>query len=159
GLGKFFRFRGNQETLKMLQIALRLLVCTAMAPMLIGSFGRADDAGQSHSFKFVIEAQLKMKIQGVERKMDTDTSLHYTRKRSDKQRIISFDSMLVKVNQDGMQSMNVYMSRAKLTNSTEGKTDEVKFENAPDELKKILQDTFSVPLCKLQVDENGKEIK
>ena len=33
------------------------------------------------------------------------------------------------------------------------------FEKAPADLKKMLQDSFSVPLCKLQVDENGKEVK
>jgi len=60
---------------------------------------------------------------------------------------------------DGKQVMNTFMSRAKITKIEDRKTVEVPFEKAPVKLKSMLQDSFDVPLCKLQVDEDGKVVK
>lgn len=148
----------NQET-TILQILLRIVAVTVLAPIVLGTFAIAAEPSQSHSFKFTIESHVDMVIEGEKQKIDADTELHYTWNHQGGERNLSFDSMLVKVNKDDIQTMNIFMSREKFENMERGQTDVVPFEEAPDELKKILQDSFGVPVYKMQVDGNGKELK
>jgi hypothetical protein len=143
----------------MLQIVRSIIWTATLAIPLIGNFAVAEDAGQVHSFKFTLSSHLDMKIQEEKQTIDADTELYYTWRRSGSEQTLSFDSALVKVNQDGKQTMNNFMNREKLTTTEAAKSIEVPFDKAPDELKKILQDSFGVPVCKIQVDENGKEIR
>ena len=141
----------------MLRFVLRFVGATALA--LIAISACAADTELSHSFKFTIASRIGIEMQGKKQKIDADTVLHYTWKQRGSERTLSFDSALVKAGQDGNQVMNTFISRAKLTNTENGKTEEVPFEKSPDKLKEMLLDSFGVPVCKLQVDENGKEVK
>ena len=96
---------------------------------------------------------------GQSQKVDANTDLRYTWIQVGPERILSFDSSRVKANADGKEIMAIYMSRAKYATRKDGKTEVVPFENVPAELKPILQDSYDVPLCKLQVDESGREVK
>jgi hypothetical protein len=143
----------------MLQISLRLVGVIALAPILIGTFTAAAEPERSNSFKFTLASQMDMEMQGQKQKVDADTDLRYTWTQRADERTLSFDSALVKANMDGNQLMDVFMSREKFASTQGGTTEEVPFEKAAPELKSILEDSFSVPLCKLQMDKNGKELK
>ena len=67
--------------------------------------------------------------------------------------------MKVKASEGEKELMNSFMSRAKFVNTQNGQTQEVPFDQAPDELKSMLKDSFEVPLCKIEVDNNDKEVK
>lgn len=135
-----------------------LVLATTLAPILSGASAHAPDANQSDSFKLTIAAHTDMDIQGTKQVIDADTEVHYTWERRDSAWTLVFDSVLVKASRDGNQVMNTFMSRAKLTNTVEGKTEEWPLEKAPDQLKKMLQDSFGVPICLLQVDGNLTEV-
>jgi hypothetical protein len=139
----------------------RFLGLGYVVALLVGTRALAADLDQAtqHSFKISIASKVDMDIQGKVQKLDADTDLYYTWKRAGLERVLGFDSMQVKVNADGKPLMDTFMSREKFTNTDQGKTDEVPFEKAPDALKNILQDSFGVPVCKLDVDDNGKEKK
>jgi hypothetical protein len=72
----------------------------------------------------------------------------------------SLDFFLLKAaKQNGQESVNSFMSREKTRDISKGETEEVRFEDAAEELKNRLRDSFGVPVCKLVVDKSGKEIK
>jgi hypothetical protein len=145
----------------MLRMPLRLIRAGLMSAVLLGAcaLGADTDKEAAHSFMVKIESKMDMEIQGNKQKLDAYTELRYTWKRSGRERALSLESALVQVKIDGKEIMNNFMSRAKFSNTEQGKTKEVPFEDANEELKKILRDSFDVPVCKLQVDENGKEVK
>jgi hypothetical protein len=138
-----------------------LLVSGYLGVVLIGTFAVAaePDKEVAHQFKFTITANLEMDVQGKKQKVVGDTEANYKWTRNSRERILSFNSVSVKVNVDGKQMMNTFMSRAKVTNTADGKTDTVPVENAPEQLKTMLEDSFGVPICKLKLDEKGKEVK
>lgn len=119
----------------------------------------AADKEVAHSFRVTIASQSDMEIQGQRQKLDGDTELHYTWRRGVRERALSFDTLTVKLKVDGKELMNTSMSRAKVVNIRQAEKDEVLLENAPEQAKKILQDSFGAPVCKLQVDESGNEVK
>jgi hypothetical protein len=143
----------------MLRIFIQLVGVITLAPVLIGTFAEAADPEPSHSFRITIDSHLEMELQGNKHKIEADTVFTYTWKRKDGERILSFDSMWVKASQDRKPLMDTFLSREKLVNTEEGKTDEVPIEKASAELKKVLQDSYGAPVCKVYVDEDGKEIK
>lgn len=143
------------------RIPLRFLAVNSLAMLLIAApaVAAAADKEVAHSFQVTIVGQLDMEVQGQKQKVDGDTELRYTWRRSGQERTLSFDAMALKLQVDGKEQMNTSMSRAKVVNIRQGEKSEVLFENAPEQAKKILQDSFGAPVCKLQVDESGKEVK
>ncbi|UCH93498.1 MAG: hypothetical protein JSV88_24945 [Candidatus Aminicenantes bacterium] len=110
-------------------------------------------------YQIRITSRMTMKIQGLEQKLEADTTLRYTWKRSDQESTLIFDAAHVKAKKNGQELMNTFMSREKLRNISKGETEEVRLEDAAEDLKNMLQDSFGVPVCKLVVDKSGKEIK
>jgi len=143
------------------RIAPRFLAVSSLATFLIAAsaVAAAADKEVAHSFQVTIVGQLDMESQGQRQKVDGDTELRYTWRRSGQERTLSFDAMALKLQVDGKEQMNTSMSRAKVVTIRQGEKSEVLFENAPEQVKKILQDSFDAPVCKLQVDESGKEVK
>ena len=140
-------------------IVPRFVGAAALVFILMGACAKAADKEQSHSFKVTLESRVEIAAKSAKHQVDADTVMQYTWKRQGSERTLIFDSALVKVKNDGKQSMNTFMSRAKFANTKDDETKEVPFEKATDELKKMLRDCFDAPICKLQVDENGKEVK
>ncbi len=141
----------------MLRTIPRFVLAASM--LVTAAIAKADEPERGNSFKITIAAQIEMVVQGVKQKIDADTELRYTWKRAGNSRTLAFDSMQAKSNVDGKSTMDSSMSRAKFTNTANGKTDEVAFENAPDQLKQILKDSFEAAVCKIEVDDTGKEVK
>jgi hypothetical protein len=125
----------------------------------IGSIVGAGGADQKHSFKLTILSHVDMDIMGTKQTMDADTALGYTWKREGPQRVLFLDSTQVKAHVDGAFVQDTSMSRARFTNKTPRKTEDVPLADAPEKVKQMLEDSFGAPLCKVQADENGKEIK
>jgi hypothetical protein len=143
----------------MYRTPLRLLTAGAMTLLLAPAIAIAADADQKHSFRFTIVSDLDMEVAGQKQKIDAETTVQYSWSRAGGERTLSFDSIQVKANQDGKALINTVMNRSKVTNTKEGKTEDTLFDSAPEQLKTMLRDSFNTPLCKLQVDENGSEVK
>jgi len=143
----------------MLHIVPRFVGAAALVFIPMGACATAADKEQNRSFKVTLESRMEMATKSIKHQMDADSVIDYTWKRQGNERTLIFDSVLLKVREDGKQSMNTFMSRAKFANTKDDQTKEVLFEKAPDQLKKLLRDCFDAPVCKLQLDESGKEVK
>jgi hypothetical protein len=96
----------------------------------------------------------------VRQKVNADTEIRYTWKAKRRQRTLFYDEIKILLKIDGEEIMNSSMSRKRFVFKGKAKEDmDFSFENAPGPQKKIMQDTFGAPLCRLEVDENGKEVK
>jgi hypothetical protein len=141
----------------MLRIVL-LVVGIAIAPVLADE-GAAAEPAPSRSFKFVLVSQLEMQVEGQQQNIDADTDLRYTWTRDADKRILSFDSSRVKAKVNGQETLAIFMSREKFATREQGKTNVIPLDQAPPQLKTVLQESFGVPLCIRRVDENGREVK
>jgi hypothetical protein len=122
--------------------------------------GQAPDSEIAHSYKMTIASKLTMDADGKKQKVNADTEIRYTWKAKGRQRTLFYDEIKILLRIDGEEIMNSSMTRQKFLFKGKGKEDtEFSFENAPEHQKKILRDTFAAPLCRLEVDENGKEVK
>jgi hypothetical protein len=110
-------------------------------------------------FRVSVEAKLTAESGGQEQKMEAATGFEYTWKREGKIRTLMVDSLDVRAAQGTKELMNVKMSRTGFLDSKDGKKTEVKIEDAPEQLKRLLTDSFGSPLCKIELDETGKEVK
>ena len=139
----------------------RVVVIACLAACLCDADGLAGEPskGTTHHFKFSIESKMSMDIQGAKQKVDADTELRYNWTQNVGERVLSLESSQVKASIDGKTLMDVFMSGQEFRTIEDGKTNVVPIQQAPDGLKKLLQDAFGKPDCKLEVDANGKETK
>ena len=138
---------------------LVLSLCFAIASLARPVWAADPAPGDTHHFKVTLDSKLDMTVQGQKQHLDAVSSLRYNWTRSTSERVLVYESVEVKTNIDGKPLMDSTMSRAKMVNVQGGKTDEVSYDAAPDALKKMLRDSFDVPVYKLQVDQNTKELK
>lgn len=116
-------------------------------------------AGETaNSFKVAISSKLTIDAGGM-KKFDADTEFHYTWKRKGTERTLSFDLIGVRAVVDGTEVTKTTMARQKIANVINGELKETPFEDAPPQLKSLMQDTFEAPLCILEFDAAGKETK
>jgi hypothetical protein len=102
---------------------------------------------------------MNVKGEGLKQGITARTEVRYNWRRKDLERTLVVDSLRISVEQDGKEIMNTFMSRNRFSDVQQGRTNEFTADTAPERLKAILQDSFGVPLCILQVDEQGKEVK
>src|SRR5207247_440285 len=74
-------------------------------------------------------------------------------------RTLLVDSAEVRVAADGQEQMNAKMSRAGFSQVKDGKRTEVKTEDAPEPLKRMLTESFGTPVCRVELDAAGREVK
>jgi hypothetical protein len=111
------------------------------------------------SYQVKITSRMTMKIIGSEMRLEAETTFRYTWKHSQGESTLILDAAHVKSRQNGKELMNTFMSREKFKNISKGQTEIIRFEDAGEELKNMLRDSFGVPICKLVIDKSGKEIK
>jgi hypothetical protein len=99
------------------------------------------------------------KVDSVEQKVDATADVRYTWKNVGEERVLLLEMIKTKAVADGKTLLDTTMSREKTSNVSEGVAKEVKAADSPEGLRKFLQATFGQPLCKLQRDANGKEVK
>jgi hypothetical protein len=112
-----------------------------------------------HRFKFTIESDLDMTIQGQAQKLTAHTELRYDWTRTGQERVLSVESLLTKVDQDGQSLLDSAMSRTQMTTVQNGVPQVIAFDDAPAELQTMLRDSFETPLCRLRVDATGQELE
>jgi hypothetical protein len=139
-------------------------VWTSLLTMiLLGSQPRDAHLGvteTAHAFKITIMAKSTMNNEGKKQSLDTWTEIRYTWKRKGRERTLFQDELKLQIKINGEEFVNSSISRDRAVFREKGKDDvDFLFENAPEALKKTLQDSFGAPLCRLEVDEYGKEIK
>lgn len=110
------------------------------------------------TFRVLYEARLTVSGDGLEQKVDADGAVDYTWKREGKVRTLVLESFMMKAVTDGEEMMNAQMSRAGLFGTKAGQKIDVKFEDAPEDKKKMLTDMFGSPICKIELDALGREI-
>ncbi len=132
-----------------------------LAILLIDNFttATAQDKESTNSFQLTTASQLDMETHGQKKKFITDTDVRYSWHRKDMSRTLSFESMNCKIKIDEKETMSYLMSRAKFVMNRDDQKNEVLFENAPEALQKMLQDSFGTPVLQVQVDLNAKAIK
>lgn len=139
---------------------VRFVGVVSLAALALGARARAaEPEAAGHSFKMTLASRMDMDAQGQKQKIDGDTELRYTWQRGGRERTLRFDATAAKMSVDGREVMNTTMSRAGVVNVRQVTKEEVPFDKAPPEVQKQLQDSFGAPVCKVQVDEEGKEVK
>ena len=139
----------------MTRFFLPLAACAAVTLAAASAQPAANDA----RFKVAVRAKVTTDAGGPGQKLDTDAAFTYTWKRDGNVRTLLVDSAEVRVAAGGQEQMNAKMSRAGFSQVKDGKRTEVKTEDAPAPLKKMLTDSFGTPVCKVEVDAAGREVK
>ncbi len=139
----------------------RRLVGLVMLAAVAGTSAPAADEVKetSRSFRITIVSEITSKAREESNKINADTTLNYTNRYRGREVKLLFDSVQLKVISDGAEKMNASMSRDGIKTVRQGKEVEVKREDAPAELKAMLQDSFGTPLCTYTLDESSREVK
>jgi hypothetical protein len=124
--------------------------------LLVFSASQAAEPGQS--FRVILLSQVDMDIPGASQKIDAKTELYYTWQQTKDERVLSFDSLMVQAHVNGKAAMDSFVSRDKFIDNQNGDKKEISFEKAPEALKAHLRDTYGAPICKIQVDQDGREL-
>ena len=118
-----------------------------------------DGKPESHSFQVAIVSELQNKIGDMTQKIEATADIRYAWKNVDRDRILTFNQLGSKALMDGKLLIDNTMSRDKFIKVSEGMTTEIKSTEVPERLRKMLQASFGEPLCKVQRDADGKEVK
>jgi hypothetical protein len=102
---------------------------------------------------------MKIMIQGQTLNMDAETKFSYTWRRDGEQRVLTCDSLAVKVTLNGQVTQDSTMSRDRFTEKGGATKLDVSREDAAPQLREMLEDSFDKPLCTIVVDKDGKELK
>ncbi len=105
-------------------------------------------------FQLAIMADLEMKVEKVEMSINTLTEFNYHFNRKPGNVEVQLDKMRVRVEQNKKKLMEIIMSKA----GFESNGKKIPFDEAPEPLKKSLSAGFGKTLCKITVDQDGKEL-
>jgi hypothetical protein len=148
-------FETVEPTMTRLPLASALVVASALAAAAQPAPKGETDA----QFRVGVRAKFTFDEDGDKQKLDADATFDYAWKRSGRVRTLVVESLTTRVVADGEEMINAKMSRAGMFGTKAGRKADVKFEDAPRQLKTMLTDTFGSPICKIEVDETGKETK
>lgn len=121
----------------------------------LGCIGFVHGGDGPASYQLTVSSLLKMENMGRHETLTALTALDYTWKRQGKERVLYFDAADVKASKDGVEGLNLFVSR----DTVKGPFGEREFKDAPEDLKGIMRDGFGAPLCRVAVDEEGKVVK
>ena len=135
--------------------------CSIAIASLTTTIGVCADADNKviHKFLFSINSKLENNVGGESVKMTADSKLAYTLQHQGNEVVLFCDSVAVKVTQDGKEQSEYQMSRDRFLAKDKGKTTiDVKEKEANERLREMLRDSFGSMLCKIQVDDDGREV-
>ncbi|OWK43993.1 hypothetical protein [Fimbriiglobus ruber] len=115
----------------------------------------AQEKAAANNFKISLVANIEMKSTTINIAIDATTDFAYSWQQEAKTRTLMVGDMTVVAKTKDVTVMDLKMGRAGMFGTMQGKELNIKFEDAPDELKTLLKDSFDAPLCKNEVDENG----
>lgn len=110
-------------------------------------------------FAVNISSTVNMDADGKKQVIDAKTALAYRWANKGTERTLSYDSTQVNVQIDAKSTLDMVMSREKVIVGSGDQKKETLFKDCPENQQKMLQDSFAVALCKLQVDANRVETK
>jgi hypothetical protein len=119
----------------------------------------ADEKQEPIRYEMSIKAQGTTTSQGAEQKMAVNSAIRYSWQRAGQEKTLTFQSLELTMKPGDAGETTFVMSRAGLKKTAGGKTEDTRFEDAPARVQKNLEDTFGAPICKLVVDETGRETK
>jgi uncharacterized protein (TIGR03067 family) len=136
-----------------------LAVLERVKPGAVGSHSPFDKKESLRSYKVRINSKLVATADKETLKLGANTEIRYQWKQKGDEKTLSFSSIKIRADTDGKESMNSSMNRSRYVVVNDGTRVEISSENASDELKKLLFDGFDAPICKLRIDDQGKEVK
>ena len=137
----------------MQRIALWLLALFICAAAVIAA------EPQSNEFKLTISGQTEFESDGKKHKVGMETVVRYIRRREGRSVQIVCQTLAVKHWSDGQLTAEGTLDREKMSfTGPDGKRQQQSAANEP-ELKKTLEASFGTVLAKLELDEDGAEIK
>lgn len=112
-------------------------------------------AQNSNDYKLSILSDLKMEIMDQKQHIVGDTVLIYSNNRSGDKLDLILREVVVAVKLDGNTLIDMTMNAKELDNRADGS--KIKLEEANEETKTMLTDSFTTPLAAIVLDEHGKE--
>ncbi len=131
---------------------------TACAGMSLQSLA-ADPPATVNKFKLGVDSDFTMQAGGQSETLKAYSGFEYQWKTEGSTRTLALFTLEVDMKAGNRQLMKTTMSRAGMFGVQAGRKLNIPFEEAPEELQTLLRDTFETPLCKIEVDANGKELK
>src|SRR5271165_6184592 len=120
----------------------------------------AEPDSASARFRLSLKANSKADIHGKSLPMETDCTLDYTLRRKGQEVEVLMDSMSVRTKEDGKERIDALMSRERVRTVKDGKVEEdVARQDMTERQRKAMDEMFGTPLCKIEIDEEGKELK
>jgi hypothetical protein len=111
----------------------------------------------THKFKVVILAELSI---AKEKKIAGETTFAYSFQQKKGELAVICDGFQVKALEDGKELLDAEFNKDRLFSKEKGQVvADFKPANAPPKVKQMLQDSFGTPVCKIEVDAAGKELK
>jgi hypothetical protein len=131
----------------------------AFAAAVAGQPAPGEKEGKEVKFRIFTDARLTMTVGGKEQKVHADADAHYSWTTEGKTRTLALESLRARAVVEGKEVMDTKMSRAGMFGTAQGKSIDLRFEDAPEARKRQLTDSFGSPLCKIELDESGNETK
>ena len=139
-------------------MSLRLLPSfLVLVGLLVLSGTRSATADETQHFQINIDSTIDMEITGKKQNVTALTELAYQWRKDAKGRTLFLDSTFVKAEMNGQPLMNTLTNAEKFMETKGDKKTEILINDANDELKKILVDSYTAPICVLTVDASGAE--
>lgn len=139
-------------------MSLRLLPSfLVLVGLLVLSGTRSATADETQHFRINIDSTIDMEITGKKQNVTALTELAYQWRKDAKGRTLFLDSTFVKAEMNGQPLMNTLTNAEKFLETKGDKKTEILINDANDELKKILVDSYTAPICVLTVDASGAE--
>ncbi len=122
---------------------------------------QADDVvpARSNRFRMTIDSDMELTIQQQKQSINADTEIDYSWTQRGGIRELTLHSVSVKATQDGRVVQDFTQSRKQFTELVDGKRTSTSFDDAGDDLKLVLRDTYETPLCAVSVDTKGLALK
>ena len=137
----------------------RPLALTALLTAAVLAGCAKKNAANEPKFRVAVQAKLTMELGSEKQKIEADAAFEYTWKREGRVRTLLVNSAEVRAVVGAQEMMNAKMSRAGFIDTKGGRTTEIKTADAPAQLKQLLTDSFDTPLCNIELDADGKEVK
>lgn len=121
---------------------------------------------KSCSLRFRFDSRSKGTIQenigkSTESKQSVSTStvFEYTLRRTVSDIEVLFHQVSLKTVQDGRETSNIFMSRNVYRSKKNDQWEVIQADEADSKLRRMLNDSFESPICRITVDKDNKEIK
>ncbi|MFO0883746.1 MAG: hypothetical protein U0894_06085 [Pirellulales bacterium] len=139
-------------------MSLRLLPSLlVLVGLLVLSGAHSVYADETQHFQINIDSTIDMEITGKKQNVTALTELAYQWRKDSKGRTLFLDSTFVKADMNGQPLLNTLTNAEKFLETKGDKKTEILINDANDELKKILVDSYTAPICVLTVDASGAE--